>query len=170
MHCHFLLQGIFSTQGSKSGLLYCSQILFLCVQADSLPSEPPEKLECAPCFLIVRLICSIVIGMIVMIQMFSQVLLHSYSAHFEGQEAEAWRVWMVLDQDPTIRRSWVSKPEGALGAQQRRPLCPLPVHCEAQMEAVNGQRTGLPRGLAPGHPAPQGHTLCPLTWLSDIRS
>ena len=75
---------------------------------------------------IVRLICLIIIGMIVMIQMFSQVLLHSYSAHFEGQEAEAWRVWMALDQHTTIRRSWVSKPEVAPGAQQRWSWCPLP--------------------------------------------
>ena len=35
MHCHFLLQGIFSTQGSNLGLLHW--------QADSLPSEPPGK-------------------------------------------------------------------------------------------------------------------------------
>ena len=26
--CHSLLQGIFPTQGSKSGLLYCRQILY----------------------------------------------------------------------------------------------------------------------------------------------
>ena len=35
--CHFLLQGIFSTQGSNLGLLYCRQ---------SLPSEPPGKPGC----------------------------------------------------------------------------------------------------------------------------
>ena len=33
--CHFLLQGIFLTQGANPGLLH--------VQADSLPSEPPGK-------------------------------------------------------------------------------------------------------------------------------
>ena len=35
MGCHFLLQGIFPTQGSNPGLLYCRQIL--------LPSELQEK-------------------------------------------------------------------------------------------------------------------------------
>ena len=35
MDCHFLLQGIFLTQGSNQGLLHW--------QADSLPSEPPGK-------------------------------------------------------------------------------------------------------------------------------
>ena len=34
--CHFLLQGIFLTQGSNPGLLHCRQIL--------LPSEPPGNL------------------------------------------------------------------------------------------------------------------------------
>ena len=33
--CHFLLQGIFPTQGSNPGLLHCSQMLLL--------SEPPGK-------------------------------------------------------------------------------------------------------------------------------
>ena len=33
--CHFLLQGIFPTQGSNPGLPHCSQTL--------LPSEPPGK-------------------------------------------------------------------------------------------------------------------------------
>ena len=33
--CHFLLQGIFPTQGSNPGLLHCRQML--------LPSEPPGK-------------------------------------------------------------------------------------------------------------------------------
>ena len=33
--CHFLLQGIFSTQGSNPGLLHCRQIFLL--------SEPPGK-------------------------------------------------------------------------------------------------------------------------------
>ena len=40
--CHFLLQGIFQTQGSNPGLLCCSQSPAL--QADSLLTEPPEKL------------------------------------------------------------------------------------------------------------------------------
>ena len=35
MGCHFLLQGIFLTQGSNPGLLSCRQTL--------LVSEPPEK-------------------------------------------------------------------------------------------------------------------------------
>ena len=35
--CHALLQGIFPTQGSNSGLLHCRQI--------SLPAEPPGKPE-----------------------------------------------------------------------------------------------------------------------------
>ena len=34
--CHFLLQGIFTTQGSNPGLLHCRQML--------LPSEPPGKI------------------------------------------------------------------------------------------------------------------------------
>ena len=33
--CHFLLQGIFPTQGSNPGLLHCKQTLLL--------SEPPRK-------------------------------------------------------------------------------------------------------------------------------
>ena len=33
MGCHFLLQGLFPTQGSNLGLLHCKQVL--------LPSEPP---------------------------------------------------------------------------------------------------------------------------------
>ena len=28
MHCHFLLQGIFLTQGSNPGLLHCRQMLY----------------------------------------------------------------------------------------------------------------------------------------------
>ena len=36
--CHFLLQGIFPTQGLNLGLLYW--------HVDSLPSEPPGKLTC----------------------------------------------------------------------------------------------------------------------------
>ena len=39
--CHALLQGIFPTQGSNPGLLYCRWILFFFLQVDSLPSEPP---------------------------------------------------------------------------------------------------------------------------------
>ena len=35
--CHFLLQGIFPTQGSNPGL----KPRFLMLQADALPSEPP---------------------------------------------------------------------------------------------------------------------------------
>ena len=38
---HFLLQGIFLTQGSNSRLLCCRYSPAL--QADSLPTEPPEK-------------------------------------------------------------------------------------------------------------------------------
>ena len=34
--CHFLLQGIFPTQGSNQGLPHCKQMLLL--------SEPPRKL------------------------------------------------------------------------------------------------------------------------------
>ena len=89
-----------------------------------------------------------------MIQMFSQVLLHSDLAQFEGQEAEAWRVWMALDQDPTIRRSWVSKPEGVPGAQQRRPLCPLPALCEVRMEQSMGSRSKTAQGPGPRSPSP----------------
>ena len=37
--CHFLLQGIFLTQGSNLHLLG----LLLCGQADSFTTEPPEK-------------------------------------------------------------------------------------------------------------------------------
>lgn len=84
-----------------------------------------------------------------MIQMFSQVPLHSYSAHFAGQETEAWSVWMVLDQDATIRRSCVSNPEGGPGAQQRQPPHPLPALCEVQMDTITWQQaivTQLPRG------------------------
>ena len=44
--CHFLLQGIFLTQGSKQGLLYCRRTLF-CLkshwQAGPLPQVPPGK-------------------------------------------------------------------------------------------------------------------------------
>ena len=39
MGCHFLLQGIFPTQGSNPGLLHCRWSPAL--QADSLPTEPP---------------------------------------------------------------------------------------------------------------------------------
>ena len=39
--CHFLLQGIFLTQGSNSGLLHCRQSPAL--QVDPLPTEPPGK-------------------------------------------------------------------------------------------------------------------------------
>ena len=39
--CHFLLQGIFPTQGSKPGLLY-----LLHWQVDSLPRQGPETLIC----------------------------------------------------------------------------------------------------------------------------
>ena len=39
--CHFLLQKIFLTQGSKSGLLHCRRSPAL--QANSLPTEPPRK-------------------------------------------------------------------------------------------------------------------------------
>ena len=38
---HFLLQGIFPTQGSNTGLLFCKRSPAL--QADSLPTEPPCK-------------------------------------------------------------------------------------------------------------------------------
>ena len=41
--CHFLLQGIFLTQGLNTGLLHCRQTLFFFLQADSLPTEPPRK-------------------------------------------------------------------------------------------------------------------------------
>ena len=40
--CHFLLQGIFQTQGSNPGLLCCGQSPAL--QADSFLMEPPGKL------------------------------------------------------------------------------------------------------------------------------
>ena len=68
--CHSLLQGIFMTQGSNPGLLHCRQILYqlsywsglsfpspgdfpypgikprsLALQADSLPSQPPGKID-----------------------------------------------------------------------------------------------------------------------------
>ena len=39
--CHFLLQGIFPTQGLNLGLLYCRWSSTL--QADSYPAEPPGK-------------------------------------------------------------------------------------------------------------------------------
>ena len=42
MGCHFLLQGIFQTQGSNPGLLCCRQSPAL--QADSLLTKPPGKL------------------------------------------------------------------------------------------------------------------------------
>jgi len=35
--CHFLLQGLFLTQGSDPRLLHCRQILYL------FTAEPPEK-------------------------------------------------------------------------------------------------------------------------------
>ena len=40
---HFLLQGIFLTQGSDPGLLHCRWPPEL--QADSLPTEPPAVIE-----------------------------------------------------------------------------------------------------------------------------
>ena len=41
--CHFLLQGIFLTQGSDPGLLHCRWSPEL--QADSLPAEPPAVIK-----------------------------------------------------------------------------------------------------------------------------
>ena len=35
MGCHFLLQGIFSTQGSNPGLLHCRQMLYLLLHQGS---------------------------------------------------------------------------------------------------------------------------------------
>ena len=53
MDCHFLLQGIFPTQGSNLGLLHCRQILYhlsqagqsqmLAVTKASLSLDMPDK-------------------------------------------------------------------------------------------------------------------------------
>ena len=46
MGCHFLLQGIFSTQGSNLGLLHCSQILYhLSYPGSPIPSHKKLLLE-----------------------------------------------------------------------------------------------------------------------------
>ena len=39
--CHFLLQGIFLTQGSNSGLLHCRQILYHLSHQGGKLSHPP---------------------------------------------------------------------------------------------------------------------------------
>jgi len=46
--CHFLLQGIFLTQGMNLGLLYCSRFFISCIAEDSIAadSEPPGKPPC----------------------------------------------------------------------------------------------------------------------------
>lgn len=98
-----------------------------------------------------------------MIQMISQVPLHSYSADFAGQETEAWRVWMVLDQDSTIRRSCVSTPEGGPGAQQRRPPHPSLPSVRYRWTQSRGSRRSSPS-------YPGVHSLCPLIQLYDIKS
>ena len=40
MDCHLLLQGIFPTQGSKPGLLYCRQTLYCLSHQGSPPGKP----------------------------------------------------------------------------------------------------------------------------------
>ena len=42
MGCHFLLQGIFPTQGLNPGLSYCRQTLYHLSHQGSLPGLPPK--------------------------------------------------------------------------------------------------------------------------------
>ena len=47
--CHSLLQGIFPTQGSKTGLSHCRQILY-CLNYQGSPISGLQTLSLSPCF------------------------------------------------------------------------------------------------------------------------